>query len=920
MEEDQRGLSTVSLLDVSGMGQSRIYVRKDYVPSAHRNDGTYLRKIIKHQRDYESSHDLFFKTPLTTFAIPKGWNNITFDVSVEYLHRTDGKCTKIFPCNCSTTVISLIDDSLSEWEPMDFSCSWIKSSSDDYAVYIPHTEEYLFDLDVNLLSMVYVRKCITNNEDINLVLTEKSKLHSSFKEEKCPSSPFDSTVCEYIESYKISDPLILRIHKISGLSDDVMHNIIGYGSLDKITLSISISIKHNTYELCKIVECFYFKYEDIGKSIDRDIGFPIPIKEIPREAFICISINAKHNTDTIAEKFLRTWVFMVPDESLDVAWGMCSVYDFQGNLRTNKTRIPMHLAQINPNSSPEYYVVMHDENSDGPSVTFSMKGAWTTQSTTIRKSYERENEELSAKDVRFKEKDWKKIMSGAASNKLMWKYKHHILDKAPEKLVTLLRNVDWEDQKHVSLVHDLLKRYICKDIAPHNNVVHPFSGLDILSVDMVDTLTREYAVGCLDGLSNEEVKSLIPQLIQSLKKDVYLSSSLAVFVLMRAINDKDVGHSFYWYLSSEMDDPIFNKRFELMMQIYLENIDYAIRQDLFAVSDLFDALIKIAKQSYDHNNESYLHRSLYDVKVPKQFHLPTSSCAVINKLVVEKCRILNSKTRPLWLTFVTNDDQEIYVILKVGDDIRVDVLALQMMNVLDAFWKKEGVDLHLQPYVALPLKKCVGLIQVTTKSETIATIGWSCGGNGFASAFSSTSLKAYLYKNNPSDKRDEAFRNFALSCAGYCVFTYVFGVGDRHGDNIMCTKQGNLFHIDFGYFLGERSKFLGISRETNFFVLTPNYINAMDKFFDLFVRMSCYGFVIAKRYETTFSTLIALMVPCGEDVLSRDQLRYVRNALEPLTTERESKEKFYNIILKSLQDKRTLINDFAHLIATRSGK
>lgn len=113
--------------------------------------------------------------------------------------------------------------------------------------------------------------------------------------------------------------------------------------------------------------------------------------------------------------------------------------------------------------------------------------------------------------------------------------------------------------------------------------------------------------------------------------------------------------------------------------------------------------------------------------------------------------------------------------------------------------------------------------QIVTNSDTIANITAAKG--GASAAFSNTPLIDWLKKNNPKkEDLESAIQNFILSTAGYCTATHVLGIGDRHNDNIMLSRRGDLFHIDFGHFLGHFKVFKGIyKRETTPFVVCKHY-------------------------------------------------------------------------------------------------
>jgi len=141
------------------------------------------------------------------------------------------------------------------------------------------------------------------------------------------------------------------------------------------------------------------------------------------------------------------------------------------------------------------------------------------------------------------------------------------------------------------------------------------------------------------------------------------------------------------------------------------------------------------------------------------------------------------------------------VILKTGDDLRQDQLVIMMIQLMDGLLKRGSLDLCLRPYSIIAMSPSSGLVEFVDESMPISQVLASYG-NSILQFFRALSPK----RGAKYDVQPEVMATYVRSCAGYCVITYILGVGDRHLDNIMLQPSGHFFHIDFGFIFGRDPK------------------------------------------------------------------------------------------------------------------
>ena len=203
-------------------------------------------------------------------------------------------------------------------------------------------------------------------------------------------------------------------------------------------------------------------------------------------------------------------------------------------------------------------------------------------------------------------------------------------------------------------------------------------------------------------------------------------------------------------------------------------------------------------------------------------------------------------------------------IAKANDDLRQELLAMQLIKFFDKIFKKAKLPLKLHPYEILITSSSSGLLEFLENTSSI---------DGIKQKIIDSSKSLFLfYKKYFAENLKDAQKNFVQSFAAYSLVCYYLQIKDRHNGNILIDMYGNIIHIDFGFILGISPGNLNF--ESAPFKFTREYMEIMEgeksDLYFLFKKLMVAGMIECKKYVDNFVTMAEILskgskMPCFDN-------------------------------------------------------
>ncbi|CAF0886366.1 unnamed protein product [Rotaria sp. Silwood1] len=513
----------------------------------------------------------------------------------------------------------------------------------------------------------------------------------------------------------------------------------------------------------------------------------------------------------------------------------------------------------------------------------------------------------------------------AIERHFLWSHRHYVIHK-PYALPKLLKSRSVWDYPSLIDIYSLVNEIT------HHRKIDEIESFELLLPVFPDMHIRSCAYQSLvSHITPHELNIYLPQILQIIKFDYYYLSSIVEYLLKQCINNYHLVYKLYWHLRQLLltENIHFIRYYYIFMSLL-----YIIEEYFYIeLENEYDLCINLKNIGLELKNNK-LNKGYFLIEELKKLNieffqsgqrscrLPCQFSFITNNIDIKSCSIFHSLTSPFKLVFNSIDlsCEKYYSIYKIGDDLRQDQIVLQLLTCMDKIWKSNDIDFRLSLFNVVQTEERCGFIEMITESETLLEIEKPLG--TIKGSFGESALYNWLRSHNRNERDFRiALDNLTYSCAGYCVATYILGIGDRHNENIMVKKSGHLFHIDFGKYLGDTQKFGWFNRDRAPFIFTKQMLYAMsdggtsNDAMHRFVDLCCNAFSILRQNASLLLILLSHLCSSNVPNLNSDAVRFVYDRLAPSLNYAESITHFTELIVDSLNSTWTTLNGLIHKIA-----
>uniref|UniRef100_A0A8B9KAI4 Phosphatidylinositol-4,5-bisphosphate 3-kinase, catalytic subunit delta n=1 Tax=Astyanax mexicanus TaxID=7994 RepID=A0A8B9KAI4_ASTMX len=732
--------------------------------------------------------------------------------------------------------------------------------------------------------MVHHSAILKYQEEQGSLSNQVSKSRSLSKPPPLPLKKQNTTLL-----WSIHEPFFIHLVQGSRVNAD-----------EGMKLVVQAGLFHGSELLCKVVTSSEVSVCSDPRW-DQKLVFDISLCDLPRMSRLCFALYG------VLEKSKKQRSTKKKNKKADcpLVWVNTMVFDYKDQLKTGEVVLstwpsapddkgdllnPMGTVERNPNIDSTAGLIIHFPNFRPHPLYYP----------PLDKVTERNGEKISAsKEEHLKLKeivDNKNHTEFFEDEKeLLWKLRGEVRAHYPESLSKLLLITKWNKHEDVAQMVCLLRKW--RDLP----ALH---ALELLDYSFPDPHVRSFTIRCLRKLRDDELFQYLLQLVQVLKYESYLDCDLSTFLLERALSNKRIGHFLYWHLRSEMHISSVSLRFGLILEAYCRGSIYHIKSlmkqnealnKMKALNDFVKSGCQksTSKSQITEDMKLCIKQDTY-LEALSEIVSPLNPNIILCEICTDKCKFMDSKMKPLWLMYRNKwlQSDSVGIIFKNGDDLRQDMLTLQMIQLMDVLWKTEGLDLRgIKPQ---PHKNTIHLLIYHT----------------------------ICIKYNKSSQLGTIYQNSILMHSFIVWITSVFyNVGKKTLNEVCPNFCLVLYILNCVSFC--LAKF-GINRERVPFILTYDFVHVIQQGrtnnsekFERFREYCELAYKILCRNGTLFVNLFALMRAAGLPELSSSKdIQYLKDSLALGKSEDEALKNFKVKFNEALRESwKTKVNWMVHTVA-----